>query len=202
MKEMKKSTKIILIVLASLFVLNNAVNITTAIINYAHNKSQEVHMQDGFITNQGKLTNIKLGHITADRNSCGTIATYNFLKLNNRRANYKNILWYYDAFGLNVYGYLGVNPFAIQRYLMMRGFNASITTNMQEMPQLAKDSGTSIFLYFHNQGAHYITLEYNAETQKYKAYNYVYGKVIETTIPDILAVEGHFSGFAMLIYLN
>ena len=203
MKEnKKKSRKIVLYVFLILFLASVSFEIVLAQVNYAHNTKQQLVMQDNLILNQDKYKNFRFGVLSADENCCGAIATYNFLTLNNKQADFNKIMHFYDVAGSTLYGVLGINPFVMQIYLNLNGFYASLTTNKKEMHNLAKNSGTSILMYFHNSGAHYITLEYNQEDDNFFMYNYYYGYIVKRTINDVFESRPNNGGLAMLLYVS
>lgn len=202
-QKKKKSRKIVLkVVLYSIFFIT-CVNFGFGFFNYLHNKNVVMPtqaMQDGVIINQDLVNEYRLGVHWANKNSCGVIATYNFLKLNNKNADYAELLRFFDAYGTFAFGLLGTNPLTIQTILSFKGFDMGITCNVSEMEDLAKKSGVSILMYFHSRGAHFITLQYNESINMFKTYNENYGKVLNRKFSNLLNYGTRNNKFAILIY--
>ena len=198
-----KKFLIILKVICIYIVIAMYIRVGFCIYNTNYNSKLDLPVNsDGYILNQAKLYNFRFGVLNANKNCCGAIATYNFLKLNNRNPNFKNILSIYDIFGTNVYGTLGINPFTIQSYLKLNGFNAKISVNTLEFNYKAKHSKTSILVYLYKWGGHYITLNYDKTTDMFETYNYNYGYITNiSSLDDVLKERDVFSGLAMLIYV-
>ena len=156
---------------------------------------------EGYIINQSKLNEFRFGVLSANKNCCGAIATYNFLKLNGKEPNFKTILSVYDIFGTNVYGTLGVNPFTIKNYLKLNGFNAKISIEISKFEKLARKSKTSILVYLYKWGGHYITINYDEDLNLFATYNLYYGSITYENMSDILNQSSNLKNMAMLIYI-
>ena len=199
---MKKFFRFIVVV-SILIVASLYFRVGLCVYNAVNNKDLVLPTNsEGLILNQSKLNKFRFGVYSANKNCCGIIATYNFLKLNNKEADFKTILSLYDVFGSNVYGVLGVNPITIKNYLKLKGFDAKISVNVGEFNTLAKQSKISILVYLYKWGGHYIVLNYNEEQDNFITYNYIYGEEYNTTISSILNDDGVFSNLAMLIYCD
>ena len=206
-KRPKIITKIVLYAFLLLFMLIFGTNLVLGAINYSHNKQltmiPSAYNSDGIILSQNLLTDYKLGIENASKNSCGALATYNFLKLHNKSANFASILLFYDAYGTTLHGHWGINPFAIQAYLNLKGYNAKLTINTNAMNNLAKISKISILMYFHSSGAHYIVLNYNKQNNNFLTYNEHYGKIKNfNSVKEILAANNRSNILSVLIYVK
>ncbi len=207
MKQNKKKTLKILVKIAIYaLILIIGVNFWHGFKNFNANKNlilpESAVNEQGLIINQSKLTEFSYGVKKANKNGCGVIAVYNFLKLHNQQPNFQNLLRYFDAYGTYAFGTLGTDPFAIQTYLKLKGFNAGITVNRGEMNTLAQKSGVSILMYFYPKGAHFIALSYCENENKFLTYNEIYGSVKQRTFDEIFSVGNRNKKFCILIYIS
>ncbi|MCL1816420.1 MAG: hypothetical protein FWG43_02305, partial [Clostridiales bacterium] len=145
--------------------------------NYAFNSGFTF---SGFIhdQNSGDASTLKMGKYTGDYNGCGWIATYNVGVIMGENFQPADIIKYYDSHGgALVDGAFGANPLAINMYLNEQGINAKLNNLPGKVDSQIKDSKTSILMYLHENGGHYITIEYvngmyyayNNDTSRYPA---------------------------------
>ena len=108
-------------------------------------------------------------------NGCGWIATYNALLLLENPIHPAEIVKHFEeSVGIVLGGIFGTYPNAIEDYLRSFGY----TVNQTIFPQLrlnidesVKSSKVSILAYTHTSAAHYVTIEYKEDIDKFVIYN-------------------------------
>ncbi len=117
------------------------------------------------------VADVKMGLEAASMNGCGWIATYNAMHLTGNAQNPESIIHYLENDGgLLMGGGFGTNPESIENYLVDNGMRAYLTYDMSYGVDAATmNVDTFILLYSHENGAHYITVEYR--DGMYYAYN-------------------------------
>ncbi len=152
--------------------VNNAVK--TGYDNRAYNRIAQRTFEGGYIDEQFKMGQFKMGLVDAARSGCGWIAAYNAMIMLGRPQQPADVIRYFDdAWGNIALGAFGVNPFAMSGYFFSQGFitsrNRTLGTMSLTMERTAKSACACILLYAHSQGAHYIAFQWNGE--KYIAHN-------------------------------
>jgi len=108
-------------------------------------------------------------------NGCGWVATYNALILLGNPRHPAEIVRHFEESGGTVMGgVFGTYPNTIEAYLRGLGYNVNHTL----FPQLTlnlddeiKNSRISILAYAHTSAAHYVTIEYVEDIDKFIVYN-------------------------------
>lgn len=102
------------------------------------NKHDEYEEQsnDGYwyIEHQGKMDEMLFGNLTANKDSCGAIATYNtFVNLNRGTSpvSFSEVLSDYEKYGIVANGELGMSATAINSYLMLRGYQTEFLSGIE-----------------------------------------------------------------------
>jgi len=138
-------------------------DLKTPIDDQNRSPANQVRMGSGDGTNEGWY------------NGCGWIAAYNALIILGTPQHPADIVEYFEESGGTVLdGMFGTYPNAIENYLRSRGYNVSQTlfpglrTNIDEE---IKSSKVSILAYAHTSAAHYITVEYREDIEKFIVYN-------------------------------
>jgi len=108
-------------------------------------------------------------------NGCGWIATYNALILLDSPTHPADIVRYFEESGGTVLdGMFGTYPNAIVRYLRSLGHTVTHTLFPQitvDLDETIKASQVSILAYMHTSAAHYITIKYMEDIDKFIIYN-------------------------------
>lgn len=110
----------------------------------------EKAMKGRYIEYQGVLSSLVLGKLSADRNACEVIATYNTMASLavseatwakkpekslrypwwdvTRRRTFPEMLWEFESYGLALAGYFGTAPGRIVKYLEKHGYETDTLT--------------------------------------------------------------------------
>ena len=108
-------------------------------------------------------------------NGCSWVAVYNSLILLNNPKHPADIVRYFEESGGTVLGgVFGTYPNAIVDYMRSLEYNVTHTLFPQITKNLddeIKSSRVSILAYAHTSAAHYITIEYNEDIDKFIIYN-------------------------------
>jgi len=108
-------------------------------------------------------------------NGCGWIATYNALLILGKPVHPAEIVRSFETnVGIVLGGVFGTYPNAIVDYLNYMGFAVNHTLFPQlsmNIDEVIKASKVSILAYAHTSAAHYITVEYREDTDKFIVYN-------------------------------
>jgi len=148
--------------------------------NYEHNINISFDM-NVLIDNQNQrpANQIRMGTTEGMNegwyNGCGWVATYNALILLGVPEHPAQIVNHFETSGGTVFGGMfGTYPNAIEAYLKDRGYNVTqtlfpqITKNIDEE---IKNSRVSILAYLHTRAAHYITIVYREDIDRFIVYN-------------------------------
>ena len=108
-------------------------------------------------------------------NGCGWVAVYNALILLGNPKHPAEIVMYFETTGGTVFGgVFGTYPNAIESYLASLGYNVKhtlfpkLTVNIDDV---ARASRVIILAYAHKSAAHYATVEYREDIDKFIVYN-------------------------------
>jgi len=108
-------------------------------------------------------------------NGCGWVATYNALILLGTPEHPADIVRHFETSGGTVLGGMfGTYPNAIEAYLRSMGYPVNHTLFPQltlDIDAAVKASRVSILAYMHTSAAHYITIEYRQDIDKFIVYN-------------------------------
>jgi tetratricopeptide (TPR) repeat protein len=148
--------------------------------NYEHNLGIDFDLKTP-IDNQSQrpANQIRMGETDGMNegwyNGCGWIAVYNALILLDSPVHPAEIVRNFEESGGTVFdGIYGTYPNAIVKYLRSLGYDVNynlfpqITMNLDEV---IKASQVSILAYVHSSAAHYITIEYIEDIDKFVIYN-------------------------------
>jgi len=149
-------------------------------LNYEHNRSISFDMRTLIdYQNQSPANRVRMG--TTDGlnegwyNGCGWIATYNALIiLENPKHPAEIVRYFEESGGIAFGGVFGTYPNAIEAYLRSLGNNVSHTLFPQvnmNIDEVIKNSQVSILAYLHTNAAHYVTIEYREDIDKFIVYN-------------------------------
>jgi hypothetical protein len=117
-----------------------------------------------FGQNAAPVSSIHMGFSTANQNGCGWISTYNAMYLLGNAQTSSSIISYLENDGGMVFGgMMGTNPESIANYFSDMGVHANLTYDFfMGIDGMMQNSGSNVFvlLYSHQNGAHYIAVEY------------------------------------------
>ena len=140
---------------------------------------------DGFIINQHETMNIPYGKLSSDRNGCGWISVYNYLRLNGIEKSCSEIAALLNRRSLFRSRY-GTDPFNVQRVLRKYGLRMRMTIGFKNVCRRAEQAKDGILLYRHENGIHYIAFTGEEGSMK-RFFNAVSGEVNHIdTIPHFL----------------
>ena len=113
-------------------------------------------------------------------NGCGWVATYNALILLGSPHHPAEIVNSFETGGGTVLGgVFGTYPVAIEEYLSEAGYNVSHTLFPQtsmNLDEAIKAARVAILAYAHTRAAHYVTIEYREEDDRFIVYNDSYAR--------------------------
>ncbi len=131
--------------------------------------------KEGLIIDQGKTENISFGILNSNRNGCGWISVYNFLRINEIYANMEDIIHSMERMSPTL-EYFGHDFYSMYRYLKRYIPSVQIVTGDKEtLTESMEESQSGILLYKHKTNRHFVA--YRRERNgKYHFYNARYGK--------------------------
>ena len=154
-------------------------------MNYEHNISINFDLRT-LIDNQNQkpATLIKMGSSHGRNegwyNGCGWVATYNALIILGNPEHPAEIVRYFEESGGAVLGgVFGTYPNAIADYLRRLGYNINhklFPQRSANIDELIKNSRVAILAYAHTSAAHYTTIEYRDDIEKFIIYNDNYAR--------------------------
>ncbi len=119
---------------------------------------------DGYLINQGLLSDVPFGRRNSRQTGCGWIACYNFLHFMGQDEDPLKVASRMEKM-LLYFGYIGAHPVAVWWYLRRRGFRFRAAFTRQGMERLIRreqacsstDGGriAGILMYHHRKGSHY-----------------------------------------------
>ena len=175
----------------------------------AWNQIWEKAMKGRYIEHQRELSGMRLGKITADRNACEVIATYNTMASLSaaeaswakkpekslrypwwdvtRKRAFPEMLWEFESLGLALAGYFGTAPGRIIKYLEKHGYETGTLTGRaitaENVLSFARQYRAFILMAY-NDGANIMaqihTLSITKEAYGFQVHN---GNMEEKTFP-------------------
>ncbi|NLC78696.1 MAG: hypothetical protein GX683_03095 [Ruminococcaceae bacterium] len=129
-----------------------------------------------YINGQGKAPyeNYRFGSGNFKDNGCGAIAVYNaFVTLGDYESPAAVMSSLEARDGLFAEGFLGGNPTAIKDIFELKGYEVTPTyfPTVAELQNAVKSGDTSVLLYLHEYGGHYVTIDYDERREQYIIYN-------------------------------
>lgn len=113
------------------------------------------YSNDGFIIDQAKMTNIRYGCRTSDRNGCGWIAVFNFLHERGEDWTEEELSERLQKWSL-FRGLLGTSPLRIHSFLRLLGYPIQTACGRDKVVEAANEMKRGILLYRHSNGWHFI----------------------------------------------
>ncbi len=114
--------------------------------------------QDGFLIRQQDTIRIPFGALSSQRNGCGWIAAYNFL-----RADLHPVKWDQVRRDLNHFlpfqGRLGANAFVLRGYLRLQGCRLHSAVTLAGAKRLVPRCRAGIILYDAGNSRHYVAFQ-------------------------------------------
>jgi len=138
-------------------------------------------------------------------NGCGWVAVYNALIILDDPKHPAEIVHYFEMSGGTVLGGLfGTYPHSIESYLNSLGFNVNHTLFPQlslNIDDVIKASRVSILAYAHTSAAHYATVEYREDIDKFIVYNDSFARTrsAETGLRNIVNTGAAIDSIAAFI---
>jgi len=148
--------------------------------NYEHNLGIDFDLRT-FIDNQNQrpANQVRMGMRDGLNegwyNGCGWVAAYNALIITGSPQHPADIVRHFEeSGGIAFGGVFGTYPNAIEDYLRSFGYTVSHTLFPQassNLDEVIKNSQVSILAYLHTNAAHYTTIEYREDIDKFIVYN-------------------------------
>ena len=148
--------------------------------NYEHNRLINFDMRSLIdYQNRSPASDIRMG--TSENrnegwyNGCGWVAAYNALIILDNPQHPAEIVRYYESTGGTVFGgVFGTYPHAIEGYLQGLGYNvehALFPRVSADIDEAIRTARVGILAYAHTRGAHYATVMYREEDDRFIVYN-------------------------------
>jgi len=149
-------------------------------LNYEHNLGINFDMRTLIDNqNQSPANRVRMGMRDGLNegwyNGCGWVAVYNALIiLENPKHPADIVKFFEESGGIAFGGVFGTYPNSIEEYLRSFGYRVNhtlfpqVSTNIDDV---IKNSNVSILAYLHTGAAHYITVVYNEDINKFIIYN-------------------------------
>lgn len=110
---------------------------------------------DGYIIDQDKCGGLRYGVWRSDRNGCGWIATYNFMRATGRETAIPQIARALLNRSL-LRGLLGTRMISIYTYLRRCGYKPDAVMGRRRIAAASASARAGILLYRHKDGWHYV----------------------------------------------
>jgi len=159
--------------------------------NYEHNLSINFDLRT-LIDNQNQSPanqvrmGIRDGLNEGWYNGCGWVATYNALIILGNPKHPADIVKHFEeSGGIAFGGVFGTYPNAIEEYLRSFGYRVDhtafpqVSTNIDEV---IKNSQVSILAYLHTSAAHYVTIVYREDIDKFIVYNDSFARTMSSNL--------------------
>jgi len=162
-----------------------------AMKNYQHNIEIDFDLKT-LIDNQNRrpANQVRMGSREGMNegwyNGCGWVAVYNALILLGNPKHPADIVMHFEENrGIVLGGVFGTYPNAIVDYMRSLGYDVNHTLFPQITKNLddeIKNSRVAILAYAHTSAAHYITVEYNEDIDKFVVYNDSFARTRSETL--------------------
>ncbi len=119
-------------------------------------KQKTPYASDGYIVNQGKLTDVRYGLRMSNANGCGWIAAFNFLKRQGEDVTAQGIadeLIRWTIFR----GLFGTEMFHLWLYLARRGYRTGVKVTGNKKAALPGTASAGVIYYRHKRGFHFVS---------------------------------------------
>lgn len=148
-------------VLIAAYIINNA----------AHYNRNKRFAPTGPVVNQtvGNMKKLRFGFFRSSVNGCGWIAIYNALRLMGKTPDAGKLIAELEWTGAMLFGILGTWPYSVVHYFRIRGYSVRVNYRAERYDEAAKKSEISIIWFFHQKGAHFVTVKWS-ETH-FEGYN-------------------------------
>lgn len=119
-------------------------------------KKRAPYSSDGYIVNQGRLTDIRYGLLPSSANGCGWIAAYNFLKQQGVEIAEQNVADELIRWTI-LRGLVGTEMFRLKRYLARKGYRTAFTPTGNRNAALPETTRAGVIYYRHKRGFHFVS---------------------------------------------
>ena len=142
---------------------------------YRYQLQDSIFDEEGYIIDQGNMSQIPFGWFDTAKKGCGWIATYNLLKMNGIYEDMQTVI--HDLEKHNFLGKVfGQEFFWLIVYLKQKGLDVFVSLpGLYGCEKALKECSSGILAYSHSRGAHYATFE-NIDDNAVHFYNAVYRK--------------------------
>lgn len=129
----------------------------------------------GYIINQKKTDNLRFGWTPSDKNGCGWIAAYNFLKAMDKEKEPEEVLKKLEKALLPGLSRFGLNFIALGIYLRAQGIPLEFTVRQFHTQRIAEEAPAGIILYRAGKTNHFAAFR-RLENGKLRFYGAVSGR--------------------------
>lgn len=131
--------------------------------------------RQGYIINQKRTQNLRFGGVPSDKNGCGWIAAYNFLKAMDREKDPEEVLRKLERALLPGLGRFGLNFVALAVYLRSQGIPLDFTVRQFRTQRISETARAGIILYRAGKTNHFAAFQ-RLESGKLRFYGVVSGR--------------------------
>ena len=129
---------------------------------------------------------LRLGIKSSAYVGCGWVATYNAMIMLGNRIDPCDIIREYEINGVFLYGTFGVHQTAVARFFINRGYDVTISFNVEEYDRIARKNDANVMFVSHSNGGHFSAFRWNGT--HYSGYNTYANRTesidIETTLEE------------------
>ncbi len=117
--------------------------------------------EEGYIIAQKRLTDVPFGTLTSDKNGCGWIAVYNFLKAMDREKDPETLVKTLEK-TLFPSSRFGMNFIALAGYLRLQGIPLNLSLRPFHSQQLSESCRAGVILYRAGKTNHFVAFRREA----------------------------------------
>jgi hypothetical protein len=124
-------------------------------------ENAEKYSFDGYITDQGSITDMRIGDYSVPQAGCGAIAVYNILEMYGKHMDLADVIHELEENGgLILDGKFGTNIYALRDLLHNQGIESQVIMYPDNLDSKIRMAGGAIISYQDGERYHYIAIEY------------------------------------------
>lgn len=129
----------------------------------------------GYIINQKRTGNLRFGRVSSDKNGCGWIAAYNFLRAMDKEKDPEEVLRKLEKALIPGFDRFGLNFVALAIYLRTQGVPLEFTVRQFHTQRIAEEAPAGIILYRAGKTNHFAAFR-RLQNGKLRFYGAVSGR--------------------------